>query len=225
MQERLQQQLKNLLEDAGAEANERARSALAFEVIAAYQQPHRHYHNLEHLQAVLEELDALRAVARLEAVKRSVELDEVAVELAAFFHDVVYSVDGVVDSERESAHMGRQRLRLLNIPAERVEEVERLILLTAGHNPQADDVAGAWLCDADLMVLAWPRERYLEYVAAVRGEYEHVPAEAWARGRSQVLEGLLASPRLYALAPTEVAARANLRDELAAIVAESYLGE
>lgn len=188
------------------------------EVLGAYNQQQRHYHNLEHLLLVLTRLDELREVARQAAGDT---LDESAVELAAFFHDVIYVTDGSESSEAESAQLARTQLEKAGAPPELCNEVARLVLLTATHNPAADDVAGGWLCDADLHVLAWPWPRYADYVARVRREYAHVTPAQWQRGRALVLQNLLASAQLYALAGTtdEAAARRNLRRELAALKA------
>jgi len=173
------------------------------EVLGAYNQQQRHYHNLEHLLLVLTRLDELREVARQAAGDT---LDESAVELAAFFHDVIYVTDGSESSEAESAQLARTQLEKAGAPPELCNEVARLVLLTATHNPAADDVAGGWLCDADLHV---------------RREYAHVTPAQWQRGRALVLQNLLASAQLYALAGTtdEAAARRNLRRELAALKA------
>ena len=107
----------------------------------------------------------------------------------------------------------------LAVPAAVVEEVRRLVLLTADHDPAPQDAAGALLCDADLEVLGRSPEAYRRYVQAVRRDFAHVPDADWARGRAAVLESLLGAERLYRTAPGrarwEAAARRNLEAELA----------
>ena len=80
--------------------------------------------------------------------------DPDAVRLAAWYHDVAYDPERA-DNEQVSAARARAGLRGL-VPDARVDEVERLVLLTAGHDPAPDDANGAVLCDADLAVLAGP---------------------------------------------------------------------
>jgi predicted metal-dependent HD superfamily phosphohydrolase len=96
--------------------------------------------------------------------------------------------------------------------------VERLVLLTAGHDPEPGDSNGSVLCDADLAVLASPPEAYVAYASAIREEYRHLSDEVFAAGRAAVLERLLALPALYrvpAVAEQWTArARANLTAEL-----------
>jgi predicted metal-dependent HD superfamily phosphohydrolase len=99
-----------------------------------------------------------------------------------------------------------------------VAEVERLVLLTAGHDPEPGDANGAVLCDADLAVLAAPPEAYAAYASAVRDEYAHLSDADFTAGRIAVLERLLALPALYRLPVDDrrwtAAARANLTAEL-----------
>jgi predicted metal-dependent HD superfamily phosphohydrolase len=175
-------------------------------VVRAWSEPHRRYHDLAHLAAVLGIVDRLAADAA----------DPDAVRLAAWYHDVVYDPRRG-DNEAVSAGRARAGLRGL-VPEERIAEVERLVLLTAGHAAEPGDADGAVLCDADLAVLASPPEAYAAYASAVRLEYGHVPDEAFAAGRIAVLEQLLALPRLYRLPAVagdwEPRARANMAAEL-----------
>ncbi|MBM7807265.1 putative metal-dependent HD superfamily phosphohydrolase [Geodermatophilus bullaregiensis] len=175
-------------------------------VVAAWSEPHRRYHDLHHLAAVLGLVGELSAAAD----------DPAAVALAAWYHDVVYDPRRE-DNERVSAERARAGLRGL-VPAARLDEVARLVLLTAGHDPAPGDADGAVLCDADLAVLAGPPESYAAYASAVRAEYGHLSDEDFTAGRIAVLERLLALPALYRLPAVatdwEPRARANLTAEL-----------
>jgi predicted metal-dependent HD superfamily phosphohydrolase len=175
-------------------------------VIAAWSEPHRRYHDLAHLAAVLGIVDRLAEHAA----------DPDAVRLAAWYHDVVYDPTRN-DNEAVSAGRARAGLRGL-VPDDRIAEVERLVLLTAGHASEDDDANGAVLCDADLAVLASPPEAYAAYASAVREEYGHVPDDLFTAGRIAVLEQLLALPQLYRLPVVagtwEPRARANVAAEL-----------
>jgi predicted metal-dependent HD superfamily phosphohydrolase len=122
------------------------------------------------------------------------------------------------DNEAVSAQRARAGLRGL-VPDERIDEVERLVLLTAGHDAAPGDPNGAVLCDADLAVLAGPPDAYAAYASAVREEYGHLSDEDFTAGRIAVLEQLLALPELYRLPAVATEwtprARANLTAELA----------
>ena len=175
-------------------------------VVAAWSEPHRRYHDLAHLAAVLGLVDALAPAAD----------DADAVRLAAWYHDVVYDPRSA-ENEARSAGRARAGLRGL-VDDERLAEVERLVLLTAGHDPGPDDANGAVLCDADLAVLAAPPKAYAAYASAVRVEYGHLSDADFTAGRIAVLEHLLALPALYRLPEDDerwtATARANLTAEL-----------
>jgi predicted metal-dependent HD superfamily phosphohydrolase len=154
-------------------------------VVAAWSEPHRRYHDLAHLAAVLGLVGELAGDAA----------DSDAVRLAAWYHDIVYEPERT-SNEQVSAGRARAGLRGL-VPDARVNEVERLVLLTAGHDPAPGDANGAVLCDADLAVLAGPPDAYATYASAVREEYGHLSDEEFTAGRIAVLEHLLALPALY----------------------------
>src|SRR5262249_19795626 len=109
----------------------------------------------------------------------------------------------------------------LDVPASRVSEVARLVRLTATHDPMPGDRNGGLLTDADLAILAAPAAEYVAYTRAVRAEYAFVPDVAFAVGRTQVLQNLLALSRLFhtpALRERwEDSARANIAAELASL--------
>jgi predicted metal-dependent HD superfamily phosphohydrolase len=175
-------------------------------VMGAWAEPHRRYHDLAHLAAVLGIVDRLADSTA----------DPAAVRLAAWYHDVAYDPQR---DDNEAVSAARARIGLLGLVDEAtVAEVERLVLLTAGHDPAPDDANGAVLCDADLVVLASPPQAYAAYASAVREEYGHLSDEVFTAGRTAVLEHLLALPALYRL--PEVAAeltgraRANMTAEL-----------
>jgi predicted metal-dependent HD superfamily phosphohydrolase len=182
-------------------------------VVAAWSEPHRRYHDLAHLAAVLGIVGELADAAD----------DPDAVRLAAWYHDVVYDPQRP-DNEQVSAERARAGLRGL-VDEARIAEVERLVLLTAGHDPAPDDANGAVLCDADLAVLASPPEAYATYASAVRAEYGHLPDEVFTAGRAAVLEHLLALPALYRLPAVAgqwtARARANLTAELSLLRARA----
>ena len=185
-------------------------------VVEAWSEPHRRYHDLAHLAAVLGLVGELAEAAE----------DPDAVRLAAWYHDVVY--DPLRDdNEMVSAARAEAGLRGL-VPDDRVAEVARLVRLTAGHEPADDDRNGAVLCDADLAVLAGPPDAYATYASAVREEYGHLDDATFTAGRIAVLERLLNLPALYRLpaaaAQWTARARANLETELVLLRARADAG-
>ncbi|NNH72903.1 metal-dependent phosphohydrolase [Nocardia uniformis] len=185
--------------------------AVGEDLVRRYREAHRRYHTVEHLAAMLAVVDDL-----------AVDADDIdAVRYAAFFHDAVYALDRN-DNEERSARLAEATLPELGVSAATVAEVARLVRLTAGHAPEPEDRNGAVLCDADLAVLASDESGYAAYTSAVRAEYAQVPDEQFRAGRRAVLAGLTQLPQLFrtdtARARYEAAARANLANELAALV-------
>lgn len=188
-------------------------SAIGHGLLDRWSQPHRSYHALHHLAAVLRGVAIVERAEELPAALRTPVL------LAGWYHDAVYAGSAGQDEE-ESAQLAHYELQGL-LPGEVVEEVGRLIRLTATHLPENDDAAGAALVDADLEVLGRNPTAYRRYLSQVRDDYSHVIDADFARGRAQVLQRLLAAPRLFhtrtGYARWEAAARQNLEGELASL--------
>ena len=177
------------------------------EIVAAYDDPSRHYHDTVHL------FEVLARVAEL--ADAGVAFERLPVELAAWFHDSVY--DGERDAEERSAAWAEHALPGL-VDDGVVDEVVRLVRLTESHRPEEGDANGCALSDADLGILAAPPARYAAYVSDVRAEYDHLDDQTFAAGRRVVLTDLVGKPRLfhtsYALERWEDVARANVAAEL-----------
>jgi predicted metal-dependent HD superfamily phosphohydrolase len=194
--------------DAGAApAADRVLDAL----LARYREAHRRYHGLAHVLRVLRTVDELVAAVP--------PADPTAIRFAAWYHDAVYDPrarDG--HNEAASAALAERDLATLGEPAERVDAVARLVLVTATHAPAGDDEAV--LCDADLAVLTADPATYTAYATGVRVEYGHLDDAAWRAGRAAVLRALLDRDPLFHTAPMRprtAAARANMAAELAAL--------
>jgi predicted metal-dependent HD superfamily phosphohydrolase len=197
---------------AGATGSAAALTVGGEDLLSRWREPHRHYHTVDHLSAVLGTVDA----------QPEWTADADLVRLAAWCHDAIYDPRAPGDAnERASAALAAELLTGLGLPAGAVAEVERLVLLTAGHRVGSADRAGALLCDADLAILAAPTPEYDAYAAAIRREYAHVPEESFRTGRAAVLRQLLALPTRYRVpalaARWEEPARANLARELAGL--------
>lgn len=177
-----------------------------------YTQPHREYHNLMHIEDVLLRIEELQPPAE----------HELALALAAWFHDAVYQ-PGQDDNEDRSGHLAFDALEQVGADPALIAEVVRLVRLTASHDPDASDVAGAVLCDADLAILAAEPPRYTQYATAIRQEYVHVPRAEFRAGRAEVLRGLLQRPSIYRTThgreQWEQRARLNVNAEIEALEA------
>jgi predicted metal-dependent HD superfamily phosphohydrolase len=175
-------------------------------LLAAYREPHRVYHGLDHLRDCLVQLDAAPAAAA----------DRDLAEAALWFHDAVY-VPGSSDNEARSAELATRALDQAGTSKERAREVARLIRLTDHMRPAKDAVA-ALVCDVDLSILGRPAADYDEYERRVRAEYGGIAEPLYRAGRRAILARFLARQPLYRSdhfrALYESAARRNLRQSL-----------
>jgi predicted metal-dependent HD superfamily phosphohydrolase len=171
-----------------------------------YQEAHRHYHTLQHLEECFAALDALRPGGA----------DATAIELALWFHDAIYDVHRH-DNEERSAAWAASCLARTGVPQTLVDRVTSLILATRHHVPSADPDTCV-LIDADLAILAAPPARFHEYERQIRAEYAHVPEQVFAQKRRQILDDFLRRPVLFVTpafhAQLEWQARLNLAEAL-----------
>ncbi|WP_433874812.1 DUF4031 domain-containing protein [Sinomonas atrocyanea] len=191
-----------------------AHQDLGRELLDRWSEPHRRYHTRAHLFAVL---TALETIADAEASSAPVPR---AVVLAAWFHDAVYSAGGTPGQDEEaSACLAEDRLSAAGLGEAEVGEVARLVRLTAAHAPDAHDVAGQLVCDADLEVLGRDPHGYRRYAARVREEYSHVAEDAFRAGRAAVLEQLLGLDPLFHTPAARQLWLARARENMAAELA------
>ncbi|WP_275004621.1 DUF4031 domain-containing protein [Promicromonospora iranensis] len=188
-------------------------------LVDRWREPHRVYHTTLHLAAALDALDSIAVEAHVS--ERSLW----RARLALWFHDAVH--DGVAQQDEErSAELVAELLGPLagsGVAGEDVNEIVRLVMVTADHDPAPDDVVGGLVSDADLAVLGGNPAVYTRYTRQVRAEYCDVPEPLFRSGRSQVLHTLLDGGPLFRTTPGaarwQANAQANLAAELSALAA------
>lgn len=176
-------------------------------LVAAYTQPDRHYHNLNHIDRLLTTID------RTESLQ-----NPTAVRLAVWFHDFVYDSQAS-DNEAQSAKSAEELLTNIGISSELIDRVQQLILATQGHQIDPDDPDRCIFLDADLAILGADPVEYQAYMRSIRREYSWASDAAYKVGRIQVLESFLQRDRLYYSDilgdELESIARLNLKQEIA----------
>src|SRR6059036_2291770 len=125
----------------------------------AYAEPHRHYHNQQHIAECLAEFDQARHLAGQPA----------AVELALWFHDAVYD-SKAGDNEEQSAALLKRCAAEGRMAGSVSETAARLVMATKNHAVDADSDA-ALMVDVDLSILGQTEERFSEYEQQIRHEY------------------------------------------------------
>lgn len=182
----------------GAAADESLRGKL----LAAWSEPQRHYHTLQHLRECLAHFEATQELAPHPG----------EVGLALWFHDAVYD-PGRHDNEQRSADWARECVLQAGGVRAAADRVHALVMATR-HDAAPQDADARLLVDIDLAILGAPRERFDEYERQVGLEYAHVPPAQRRAGRSRILRALLERPAIYSTpffhARLEAQARANL---------------
>lgn len=175
------------------------------ELFSLYESPTRHYHNLSHIE------DCLRLFTESKID------DPVAVELAIWFHDVIYD-PLKPDNEAASGIFAKLWLNQLEENTIFSNSVERLILVT-DHNTEPETDDEATLVDIDLSILGSTPERYKLYSQQIRSEYSHVDDPQYKAGRIAVLKKFLDRSSIYKTEEYknrfEASAQNNLEQEIA----------
>ncbi len=170
-----------------------------------YSEPQRAYHNTRHIDECLAEFDSVRADAA----------HPIALELAIWFHDVIYD-PRANDNEEQSAAFST--LQLQEISDDLARHVSDLILATKTHLPGEVQDAEL-LIDIDLSILGKPAPRFAEYEAAIRSEYAWVPNNIYSVKRREILRAFLNRGRIYITKVFhdhyETAARQNISELIA----------
>ncbi|QKQ77555.1 hypothetical protein [Nostoc sp. TCL240-02] len=184
-------------------------------LVTAYSTPGRYYHTLKHIHHVLDTIQILQGYINNLA----------AVQLAAWFHDVVYDTEAQ-DNEERSADYAFKLLSNLGIPESTINTVTHLILNTKNHQAAVNDYDSQVLLDADLAILAANSVDYQEYAHAIRQEYGWLSELDYITGRQQVLERFLLRSRIYhtplMLEFAEPCARGNIQAEIKFLLSDYF---
>lgn len=177
--------------------------ALAHVLLGRYAEPHRRYHTRQHLDACLEHFEAVRHTATHPA----------EIELALWFHDSVYEIQGI-GNEALSADWARDVLLAAGAPDEVSARVHALVMATCHTTlPQTPDQE--ILLDVDLAILGAPAPQFDAYESQIGAEYASVPEKVFRQGRRRILKGFLADKPIfhthYFSSRYEAQARANVR--------------
>ena len=152
-----------------------------------YTEPGRHYHTFHHIQQLLRLADEFSGVIQKKAV----------VDLAIFYHDVVYEA-GKNDNEIRSAEIAREALEKLGVLLPIIQDVCDYIIATKDHfTVNTDDTDLKYFLDFDLRILSVDPEIYQQYAKQVRQEYAAIPDVFYNPGRISFLKKALQLPHLY----------------------------
>lgn len=179
-------------------------TAISRTIEQAYAEPQRHYHTMAHIEHCLGMFDLCRHL-----------LDNPdAVELAIWFHDVVYD-PGACDNEARSAELYRQLSERAH-PPELRDRVDQLIMATVHLDELIDDNDTQFMVDIDLSSFGLPWAEFLRDSLNLRLENPEASDVEHYDKAKKFQRALLARARFYQsdffYRRLETKARKNLDD-------------
>ena len=182
--------------------------AILEDVIARYNEHHRHYHDLSHIWMCIEEQKALK----LE------QSDSLKLYLSSAFHDIVYSTRQ--DDKWNvlfSADYGRVKATVLGLDKKIAEEVHDQVIVTSHRTPPRT-LLEQYRVDLDLVIFGKEAETFGEYNQNIRKEYLWIPEQTYREKRLVVLTHFASKEHIYYTGHFrrlyEGKARHNLRKEI-----------
>jgi predicted metal-dependent HD superfamily phosphohydrolase len=176
------------------------------EVQSNYSKSNRYYHNLTHLNSLIEQLLP---------IKSQIE-DWQTLTFSVAYHDIVYNTLRQ-DNEEKSAALAYDRLTRLNFPSIQKDKCKLQILATKQHHLSTNADTNYFI-DADLSILGSDNNSYLKYIDQIRKEYRRFPDFLYKPGRRKVLTGFLEMKNIfktkYFQDKYEKQAKINILDEL-----------
>ena len=176
-----------------------------------YTTTRRHYHNLQHIQALLALCESYTSQLK----------DADVVAFSVFYHDIIYNVLRK-DNEPRSAQLAVKRLQALSVPTKKIEQVKIYIEATQTHAITADVTHMGDLqlfLDFDMSILGADWAAYEAYTQEVRREYRIYPDKIYYPGRKQFLQQCLQTAHIFQTPVFrdryEARARENMAIELA----------
>ena len=186
--------------------NDRLTNELWTEIEKNYSSKKRHYHTLQHLDSLLDQLTDVKGEIQ----------NWNTILFTLYYHDIVYNALKS-DNEEKSAELAEKRTKQLLVSYDTIELCKRQILATKTHVKSADSDTN-FFTDADLSVLGQPWETYLQYSKNVRKEYSIYPDFVYNPGRKKILNHFLSMDKIFKTDffynKFEREARQNLTNEL-----------
>lgn len=183
------------------------------DIIDAYLEPHRHYHNLTHISNMLENSRYFHLT----------EIDMIKLKYAIYFHDYVYDPESKMN-EKNSAiafldYVNSGKIQLYDIMPTKdfTHAVFNMILDTKEHVPSIIGLS-KYLIDLDLWELA-DTAKYWKNLTLIRKEYSIYFYDEFVEGRIKWINHFLSKEQIFYTDycinnDFENLARINLNDEL-----------
>ena len=154
------------------------------DILNRYSEPHRKYHNVEHIKHCLSEFETVKHLAS----------DANVLELAIWYHDAVYDINAD-NNEELSAALAKDVMNGFSLPTNVVEKVGEIIIATK-HDETPTDYDTKLMLDIDISNIGQADE-FEKDNKLIREEYSSVSDNLFANGRSNILKSFLNRPNIY----------------------------
>lgn len=189
----------------------------AEELFALYTEPHRFYHNIDHIERLLglmEEQVPDWSANWIGALANSI-----------LFHDAVYYLDSKHNEELSAAYAVGKLWHVTG--SHTLNRLERAILATKSHTSErwnSEHITIHALLDFDLWDIGSDWWTFYQNTVKIRAEAFHVPIETFAANRIKFFEMILASKRIFRIfTDREEQARANIIRECGHLTEADFL--
>ena len=161
-------------------------SRLYLELINKYNEPHRHYHNLDHILYCLDKLKEVHGI----------EYDDIALRFGIWYHDSVYNIDDNKNEEK-SAEFAEKHLLQIMSPCSLIENVKAIILVTKHFQAsQLFQLECKLIVDIDLSSFG-DRPEFQHGCELIRKEYADIDEKVYLRERIKILFNFVTRPNIY----------------------------
>lgn len=176
------------------------------DILNRYQEPHRAFHTVNHLQYIFNELHTVECTDSM--------------NFSVWYHDIIYK-PGSNKNKKNSAIYATAALNHLSVPKNIQHNVKIMIEATQLHH--SEDNQTQLFLDADMAILGSSSAQYSQYLKALKREFNSIPKVLYNRGRKRFIMQTLSAEKIfnsdYFGQRYEQQARENLTNEMARIQA------
>jgi predicted metal-dependent HD superfamily phosphohydrolase len=156
------------------------------DILNAYGEHHRHYHNLDHIESCFKEFEEIESKTNYFLLTK----------FALLYHDYVY-IPMYPGNELASGFKAILDATELGLSESNCDIIKFLVCSTIHNEPLHNIEDAKLLCDIDLSIFGKNREEFLGYEKNIRKEFWFLNDEKFCRGRIEILEEFMKRPRIY----------------------------
>jgi len=163
------------------------RTNLFYDLYNEYSSESRHYHNLTHINNLLKYSKDFDLELK----------DRIILELAIWFHDVVYDPKSKTNEYDSVLYLNKFLLESFNFDINKFKfrnDVSNIVLSTK-HNNSASSELEKIMCDIDLREFA--EDWYMENSFKIKKEFSFLSDKEWREGRINFIKEFLNRKRIY----------------------------